>query len=228
VNGHGALIRSQGAEAMTDFHEIRFPFEIARGARGGPERLTQIVTLASGREVRNSRWAHSRRRYDAGFGVRTLDALAAAVAFFEERRGRLYGFRWRDRLDWKSCPPSQTPAATDQAIGVGDGVTASFQLCKDYGTGIATYRRPITKPWQGEVLVAVDGIAQSQPDAVSCDATTGLVTFAAGHVPPPDAVVTAGFLFDVPVRFDMDAIEVDLSAFEAGEIPRIPIAEIMP
>lgn len=213
---------------MTDFHEIRFPLDVARGARGGPERLTQIVALASGREVRNSRWAHSRRRYDAGFGVRTLDALAETIAFFEERRGRLYGFRWRDRLDWKSCAPSQAPAATDQVIGQGDGVTATFQLCKDYGTGIATYRRMITKPWPGEVLVAVDGVLQPQPDAVSCDATTGLVTFAAGHVPPPDAVVTAGFLFDVPVRFDIDAIEVDLSAFEAGEIPQIPIVEIVP
>lgn len=214
-------------EAMPDFHEIRFPTDIARGARGGPERLTQIVTLASGREVRNSRWAHSRRRYDAGLGIRTLDALAAVVAFFEERRGRLYGFRWRDRLDWKSSPPSQEPAATDQAIGTGNGVTATFPLCKHYGTGIATYRRPITKPLPGEVLIAVDGVP-SDPGHVACDATTGLVTFAAGHVPGPGAVVTAGFLFDVPVRFDIDAIEVDLSAFEAGEIPRIPIVEIIP
>lgn len=212
---------------MTDFHEIRFPTDIARGARGGPERLTQIVTLASGREVRNSRWAHSRRRYDVGVGIRTLDALAAVVAFFEERRGRLYGFRWRDRLDWKSGPPSQAHAATDQIIGTGNGVTATFRLCKHYGTGIATYRRLITKPLPGEVLVAVGGAAVD-PAHVVCDATTGLVTFAAGHLPEPGAVVSAGFLFDVPVRFDIDAIEVDLSAFEAGEIPRIPIVEIMP
>ncbi|HEV7259713.1 MAG TPA: DUF2460 domain-containing protein [Bosea sp. (in: a-proteobacteria)] len=213
---------------MTDFHETRFPTDVARGARGGPERLTQIVTLASGREVRNSRWAHSRRRYDAGLGIRTLDALAAVVAFFEERRGRLYGFRWRDRLDWKSCPPSQTPAATDQPLGTGDGVQAVFQLGKDYGSGAARYRRPITKPLPGEVLIAVDGVLADLPGHVDCDATTGLVTFAAGHVPGPGAVITAGFLFDVPVRFDIDAIEVDLSAFEAGEIPKIPIVEIIP
>jgi uncharacterized protein (TIGR02217 family) len=186
------------------------------------------VTLASGREVRNSRWADSRRRYDAGLGIRTLDALAAVVAFFEERRGRLYGFRWRDRLDWKSCPPSQTPAATDQALGTGDGVTAAFQLCKHYGTGTTRYRRPITKPLPGEVLIAVDGVVAEQPGHVVCDPTTGLVTFAAGHVPGPGTAITAGFLFDVPVRFDIDAIEVDLSAFEAGEIPKIPIVEIMP
>lgn len=213
---------------MADFHELRFPTDIARGSRGGPERLTQIVTLASGREVRNSRWAHSRRRYDAGIGIRTLDALAAVVTFFEERRGRLYGFRWRDRLDWKSCPPSQTPTATDQPLGTGDGVTATFQLCKHYGTGGAAYRRPIAKPLPGEVLVAVDGVAITDPEHFTCDATTGLVTFAAGHVPGPGAAVTAGFLFDVPVRFDIDAIEVDLSAFDAGEIPKIPIVEILP
>lgn len=212
---------------MSDFHDIRFPLDIARGARGGPERLTQIVALASGREVRNSRWAHSRRRYDAGFGIRTLDALAEVVAFFEERRGRLHGFRWRDQLDWKSCPPSQTPSPTDQTIGIGDGTTRSFQLSKDYGSGIADYRRPITRPWAGEVLVAVDGVTQPQPGNVACDASTGVVTFALAHTPAAGAAVTAGFLFDVPVRFDIDAIEVDLSAFEAGEIPKIPIIEIM-
>lgn len=212
---------------MTDFHDIRFPLDISRGARGGPERLTQVVTLASGREVRNSRWAHSRRRYDAGVGVRTLDALSAIVAFFEERRGRLHGFRWRDQLDWKSCSPSQTPTALDQTLGVGDGVNATFQLAKDYGTGIATYRRAITKPWHGEVKVAVDGVLQPQPSHASTSAATGIVTFAPGHIPPPGSLVTAGFLFDVPVRFDIDAIEVDLSAFDAGEIPRIPVVEII-
>lgn len=212
---------------MTDFHEIRFPTAIARGARGGPERLTQIVALASGRERRNSRWAHSRRRYDAGFGIRTLDALAEVVAFFEERRGRLYGFRWRDPLDWKSCAPSATPAATDQAIGMGDGIIRSFALCKHYGSGIATYRRAVTKPVADEVQVAVDGV-NADPAHFACDAATGVVTFVAGQAPPPGAAVTAGFQFDVPVRFDTDAIEVDLSAFEAGEIPRIPVVEIIP
>jgi uncharacterized protein (TIGR02217 family) len=211
---------------MSGFHEVRFPAGIARGARGGPERLTQVVTLASGREVRNSRWAHSRRRYDAGFGIRTLDALAEVVAFFEERRGRLYGFRWRDQLDWKSCAPSAAPAASDQQIGVGDGATRVFQLCKLYGGLHAPYLRRITKPAAGTVLIAVDGAVQAQPTIVSCDHATGAVTFAVGHAPPAGSVVSAGFSFDVPVRFDTDAIEVDLSAFEAGDIPKIPILEI--
>ncbi|WP_293794944.1 DUF2460 domain-containing protein [uncultured Bosea sp.] len=212
---------------MPDFHEVRFPLDVARGARGGPERQTQIVTLASGREVRNSRWAHSRRRYDAGLGIRNLDALAAVVSFFEERRGRLHGFRWRDQLDWKSCRPSQEPAPTDQVIGVGDGVAASFQLCKTYGTGASAYSREISKPCDGTVRIAMDGV-ELAGTAFSCNLSTGQVTFAVGSIPPAAAVLTAGFAFDVPVRFDTDAIEVDLSAFAAGEIPRVPVVEIIP
>ncbi len=95
------------------------------GSRGGPRRRTDIVTLASGREQRNARWAHSRRRYDAGYGVKTLDALSAVVAFFEERRGRLHGFRWRDRLDHASAAGSAAVTPLDQAIGTGDGATAT-------------------------------------------------------------------------------------------------------
>ena len=107
--------------ALIPFHEVRFPTAIAFGATGGPERRTEIVALGSGHEERNGRWADSRRRYNAGYGVRSLDDLHAAVAFFEERRGRLYGFRWHDRIDGKSCAPSATPLPTDQAIGEGDG-----------------------------------------------------------------------------------------------------------
>jgi len=211
---------------MTEFHEVRFPLDVSRGARGGPERQTQVVTLASGREVRNSRWAHSRRRYDAGLGIRSFDALATVVSFFEERRGRLYGFRWRDQLDGKSCPPSREPAATDQAIGIGDGTLATFQLRKTYGSDASAYERPIGKPCGGTVRIAVGGVEQPG-EAFVCDPASGIVTFAPGSIPPADAIVTAGFAFDVPVRFDADMIEVDLCAFEAGEIPRIPVIEII-
>ncbi len=108
---------------MTAFHEVLFPLDIALRSAGGPERRTEIVTLGSGREERNARWAHSRRRYDAGYGVKTFEALAQVVAFFEERRGRLYGFRWRDRLDHSSAAPGAAVTALDQAIGTGDGAT---------------------------------------------------------------------------------------------------------
>ncbi|MBX9710092.1 MAG: DUF2460 domain-containing protein [Xanthobacteraceae bacterium] len=208
---------------MTSFHEILFPLDIALKSAGGPERKTEIVTFGSGREQRNARWAHSRRRYDAGYGVKTFDALQQVVAFFEERRGQLYGFRWRDRLDHSSSSGSVTPL--DQLLGTGDGTNASFQLIKTYGGLYAPYARPIAKPVPGSVRVAVAG-TEVPGENFSCDTTTGLVTFAAGHAPPPGAAVTAGFTFDVPVRFDTDYLEVDLSAFAAGAIPKIPLVEI--
>jgi uncharacterized protein (TIGR02217 family) len=211
---------------VSEFHEIRFPLDVSLGSRGGPRRRTDIVTLASGREQRNARWAHSLRRYDAGLGVRTLDALHAVIAFFEERRGRLYGFRFRDRADCRSGPPSQVPAATDQRIGTGDGATATFQLVKTYGADHAPYVRTIAKPVAGTVRVAVGGTEQP-PSAFSCDVTTGLVTFLPGHMPFAGAAVTAGYEFDVPVRFDTDDLDIDLSAFAAGAIPQIPLVEIV-
>jgi uncharacterized protein (TIGR02217 family) len=210
----------------SDFHEVRFPLDIGLGSRGGPGRRTDIVALASGREHRNARHAHSRRRYDAGLGVRTLDALHAVVAFFEERRGRLHGFRFRDRVDWKSCPPSRAPTPTDQRIGTGDGATAAFQLIKTYGSAHAPYARPIAKPVAGTVRVAVDGVELASGTGFVCDAATGRVTLAVA--PAPGAAVPAGFEFDVPVRFDSDDLEIDLSAFAAGEVPRIPLVEIVP
>ncbi len=209
-----------------DFHEVLFPLDVALGSRGGPVRRTDIVTLASGREHRNSRWAGSRRRYDAGLGVRTVDALHAVIAFFEERRGRLYGFRFRDRVDWRSGPPSAPPTPIDQTLGTGDGTSVAFLLAKSYGGAHAPYRRLIAKPVPGTVRVAMNGVEQAIGTAFNCNPATGLVTFA---VPPADgASVTAGFDFDVPVRFDTDELEIDLSAFEAGAIPRIPLVEIVP
>lgn len=212
---------------MAAFHEVLFPLDVALGSAGGPERRTEIVTLGSGREERNARWAHSRRRYDAGYGIKTLAALQEVVAFFEERRGRLHGFRWRDRLDYSSASPGAAPAPLDQVIGIGDGARTIFALTKTYGGLHAPYTRPIAKPVAGTVVVAVAGIAQ-EADAFSCDPATGLVTFAPDHVPPDGAAVTAGFLFDVPVRFDTDYLEIDLTAFAAGQIPRIPLIEIRP
>lgn len=210
------------------FHEILFPLDIALKSAGGPERRTDIVTFGSGREERNARWAHSRRRFDAGYGVKTLDALQQAVAFFEERRGQLCGFRWRDRLDHSSAPPASTISPLDQPLGTGDGTRATFQLAKTYGSTYAPYTRAIAKPVPGSVRVAVAGSEVVSGTAFTCDSTTGIVTFLGGHIPASGAAVTAGFLFDVPVRFDTDYLEVDLSAFAAGAIPKIPLVEIRP
>jgi uncharacterized protein (TIGR02217 family) len=213
---------------MTSFHEALFPLDIALKSAGGPQRRTDVVTLGSGAEERNARWAHSRRRYDAGYGVKTFEALSQVIAFFEERRGRLYGFRWRDRLDHSSAAPGVSVTPTDQVIGVGDGATAAFPLAKTYGSVHSPYRRPIAKPVSGSIRIAVAATEAVEVTQFSVDVATGVVTFRPAHVPPPGAAITAGFLFDVPVRFDTDYLEVDLAAFAAGAIPKIPLVEIRP
>src|SRR4051794_27853721 len=179
------------------FHEVLFPLDIALKSAGGPERKTEIVAVGSGREERNARWAHSRRRYDAGYGVKTLASLQAVVAFFEERRGQLHGFRWRDRLDHSSAAPGAAVSPLDQGIGIGDGAASAFQLVKSYGSGFAPYTREIAKPVAGSVRVAVAG-SELAGSAFSVDTSTGMLTFLAGHIPGAGAAVTAGFLFDVP------------------------------
>lgn len=208
------------------FHDVRFPTGISRGAQGGPERRTDVVVLGSGFEERNSRWADSRRNYNAGYGVCSLDDLHAVIAFFEERRGRLHGFRWRDHSDWKSCPPGSEPSAADQVIGFGDGARAAFQLTKTYGGAAAPWVRTIRKPAADSVLVAVDGEVVTEGAMFTADPATGLVTFLPGHEPAAEASVSAGFAFDVPVRFDTDKLEVNLQGFTHGAIPNIPVVEI--
>lgn len=208
------------------FHEVRFPTHVSRGATGGPERRTDVVVLGSGYEERNQRWAHSRRNYNAGYGVRSLDDLHAVVAFFEERRGRFHGFRWKDHADWKSCLPEAAPSATDQALGLGDGNRAAFRLLKRYGALHAPYDRQIEKPVAGTVLVAVAGVAKVMGVEFDLDLASGEIVFRPGHIPAAGAAVTAGFEFDVPVRFDTDRLDVNLSGFRHGAVPSIPIVEI--
>lgn len=210
---------------MSAFHEAVFPLAVALGATGGPERRTEVVTLTSGREIRNARWADSRRRYDAASGVKTLADLAAVVAFFEERRGRLYGFRFRDRLDDRSGAAGAEPTPLDQFIGTGDGATRNFQLTKTYGAAFAPYVRAIEKPVAASVRIAVAG-GELAAEEFSVAADAGLVTLAAA--PAVGAAVTAGFLFDVPVRFDTDQLTASLDHFAAGSIPSIPLIEVRP
>jgi len=208
----------------TPFHDVRFPTGISLKAKGGPERRTEIVTLSSGHEQRNSRWADSRRRYDAGYGMRSLDDVHEVLSFFEERRGRLYGFRWKDHADFKSCLPSKVPDFLDQHIGLGDGTQLVFQLAKTYGSETNKYLRIISRPVQGSITIALDGVEQSQGANFQIDLTTGEITFS--QAPTTGQIITAGFEFDVPVRFNTDSIEISLDAFSAGQIPDIAILEI--
>lgn len=199
------------------FHEVRLPARLAFGSTGGIERRTEVVTLASGFERRATPWAHGRRRYLIGAGLRSLDDVAVLVAFFEARRGRLHGFRFRDFTDFRSCAPSASISPLDQRLGEGTGAAVSFQLLKLYGD----IERPIRKPVDGSVRIAVDGV---ETGAFALDPPTGVVTLA--EAPPEGAVVTAGFAFDTPVRFDTDRIDVTLEGFEAGRLVAAPLIEI--
>lgn len=207
------------------FHDIRFPLRLALGVSGGPSRLTDIVNLSNGREARNQRWSRSRRRYDAGSGIRSLADLYEVVEFFEARAGAMHGFRFRDPLDWQSCRPGFVPTPLDQPLGTGTGSERSFRLVKIYGDRAARFERPVEKPVSGTVRVAVGGVEVRAGD-VTVDTATGLVTLRTA--PAAGAAITAGFEFDVPVRFATDRLEVSLEAFAAGRIPAITLVEIDP
>lgn len=208
---------------MNAFHNVSFPLRLAFGASGGPSRITQITQLTSGGEVRNTAHAHSRRRYNAAAGIKSNADLQRLVSFFEARFGQLYGFRFRDPVDHLSCEIGKSPSAADQFIAAGDGDTAVFQLVKNYGDAQANYARPITKPVLASVVISVDG-TNVPPEDFTVDELTGQITFAAA--PPPDAVIRAGFEFDVAVRFDTDRLDLSLEAFGAGELTSVPLVEL--
>jgi uncharacterized protein (TIGR02217 family) len=206
------------------FHDVRFPANLSFGSVGGPERRTDIVTLANGFEERNTPWAESRRRYDAGLGLRSLDDVETLIAFFEARRGQLHGFRWKDWADYKSSRASREVAPDDQVIGRGDGATRSWQLVKRYLSGGEGYVRPIVKPVAGTVRLAVQGDPRQEGVDFELDTATGLVTFTDAIAPGME--ITAGFEFDVPVRFDTDRIQVSVASFRAGDVPSVPVVEL--
>ncbi|RVT85449.1 TIGR02217 family protein [Rhodobacteraceae bacterium CCMM004] len=206
------------------FHEVRFPANLSFGSVGGPERRTEVVTLANGFEERNTPWAHSRRRYDAGLGLRSLDDVELLISFFEARRGQLYGFRWKDWADYKSALPSRDVTYEDQVIALGDGVRRTFQLIKRYTSGSQSYERPILKPVSGTVGLGIEGDRLREGVHFEVDTATGIVTLEA--VPPAGTEVTAGYEFDVPVRFDTDRIQTSVASFRAGDVPTVPVVEV--
>ncbi|MBU1281760.1 MAG: DUF2460 domain-containing protein [Alphaproteobacteria bacterium] len=206
------------------FHDVRFPANLSFGSVGGPERRTDVVTLANGFEERNTPWAHSRRRYDAGLGMRSLDDIELLIAFFEARQGQLYGFRWKDWSDYKTCRASEAVGFQDQIVAYGDGETTQFQLNKSYQSGDAVYVRPVKKPVLGTVKAGVQGQELFEAIDWEVDTLTGIITFA---TPPAEsAAVSAGYEFDVPVRFDTNRIATSVASFQAGEVPNVPIVEV--
>lgn len=207
-------------------YNVLFPEEVGLNASYGPRRRTQVIALGSGDEERNQQWANSRRSYNAGYGIKTANDLAAATSFWEGARGKLHTFLWKDWSDWKSCGPNGEPGAEDQSLGVGDGTNPTFQLIKVYGASLQSWVRTITKPMAGSVLVAVDGSLKVETTDYTIDYATGVITFQPASIPEIGDLVTAGFTFAVKVRFDTDSLDTVLQQADFGDIPSIPIVEV--
>lgn len=196
---------------MTDFHEVQFPTDISYGSSGGPEYSTDIVITHSGYEQRNINWMAARAVYNVAHGVKTQSQLDSLIAFFRARKGRAYGFRFKDWSDY---------AAVAQQIGIGDGSTVSFQLVKNYSSCTVTETRNITKP--ASVTIYIDDVEQES--GVSFSSVTGMVTF--DSAPAVDEVITADFEFDVPVRFDTDRLSASLDDYAISSWRDIPLVEV--
>lgn len=215
---------TEEAAAMQAFDDVLFPISIGREAQVTTEFATQIISAPSGHEQRVTEWHDPRLRFDAGPGVRSEEDIRTLTAFFRARRGPARGFRFADPFDDSSAPDGGVPHSSDQIIGTSDAVQRSFALTKCYGEtegdrADAQVRR-ITHPRAGSVIVAVDGA----PVGDWTLDTGGSVRFA---VPPPaGAVITAGFRFDVPVRFAADALDIQRASFLAGDIPSVPLIEV--
>ncbi len=207
------------------FHDSLFPLDIAYNSEGGPQRRTEIITLQSGFEERNSPWAGSRRSYNAGYGVKSLKDIETVIAFFEARHGRLYSFRFRDPFDHKSCSIGQKISGMDQVIGVGDGLQFNFQLKKIYSDGYGTYEREIRKPELSSLIITIDEVIQNLKTDYEIDSQSGLIHFT--NPPELGARIQAGYIFDTIVRFDTDQLQISLSDFQAGDIPNIPLIEVL-
>lgn len=198
---------------MQAFHEVQFPPDISYGVTGGPEYSTDVVITGSGYEQRNINWSQARCKYQAAHGVKNENQMKRLLAFFRARRGKAYGFRFKDWLDY---------TGTGEIIGVGDGTATAFQLIKTY-TDDAGYTevRKIRKPVAGTVKVYVDNVRQT---TLSVNVTTGIITFTIA--PSQGAVITADYEFDVPVRFDTDHCPQSIKEWDIYSWDNIPLLEI--
>ncbi|MBU0557587.1 MAG: DUF2460 domain-containing protein [Alphaproteobacteria bacterium] len=212
--------RLSGDADVQHFDDLAFPLDIGQRAQVAPAFSTRIVESMSGHEQRSTQWADARLAFDAGPGIRSEADIATLIAFFRARRGAARGFRFRDPFDHASGAFGVPPGPVDQWIGTGDGVTTNFQLRKNYGADDPQQRR-IRRPVAGSIRIAVDGA-----ERFAGWAHVGMGEIAFEEAPAPGAVVTAGFLFDVPVRFAEDRLEIDRETFAAGIVPSVPLVEV--
>jgi uncharacterized protein (TIGR02217 family) len=204
--------------AREGFHDVLFPLPLLKGARGGPTRRTQVTKLASGSEIRRSRWSQSLRRWSLTGAPMGLAEAQAVLAFFEAREGRRFAFAFHDPLDGSSAAAGDEPTAFDQHLGAGDGGQTVYGFRKAYG--VAHRRIDLVRP--GTLTVGIDG-AEVPASAYTLSGDRDRLTFAAP--PPAGASVTAGFLFDVPVRFETDELDFEYGV-DGASIPGLSLVEV--
>ena len=199
--------------SMSSFHEVRFPVDIAYGSVGGPEYSTDVIVTHGGYEKRNINWEASRNRYNVAYGVQSQSQLDVLVAFFRARKGKAYGFRFKDWGDYQ---------ALNQQIGVGDGDEVNFQLVRNYESGVNSESRMISKPVENTVSVYIDDVLQAS--GWTLEANTGIITF--DTAPDVAAIIKADFEFDVPVRFDTDRLSVTLEDYGTYSLSEVLLVEL--
>lgn len=202
------------------FDEERFPSDISRGATARTRRVVDVVTLRSGHEERNTIWANSRRNYDIALGLRDIGDIYATIEFWEARRGRLRGFRFKDWSDFKSTSPISATSNLDQEAS--SITTSTYQLQKTYSVDINPWVRSITKPVENSVSIAEATVQLVNGADYLVDYTTGLIYF--GY--EPTGLITAGYEYDVPVRFEAEELEINVALFDVGSIPSVNLVEL--
>lgn len=197
------------------FDEVRLPEDIERGARGGPSFNTTVAAIDSGFEKRNINWTRERNNWNLGYGIQDKAGYTRITNFFRLRRGRAYGFRFKDWSDFEIMAGN---------IGTGNNSDTEFQIRKQYTDALRTYNRPIQKIVAGSYTVFVNSVEQTEVTNYSIDLNTGVVTFTSA--PGNGLPITITCEFDIPVRFDTDEMDLDIQLIEAGQVPNIPIVEL--
>lgn len=204
--------------ALPSFHEVLFPEDISYGSSGGPGFNTTVIELANGNEQRNVNWSLDRAQYDVSHGVKTREQMEHLLEFFKARRGKAYGFRFKDWMDF---------TLDRQPVGTTDGGGAiTQQIFKRYEPETDFfYDRPLKRLVAGTITVWVNGAVW--PNGFNhVDPGTGMLTAGGAQSFDANAVVEVACEFHVPVRFDIDEMKITHDDFELMSWPSIPLVEL--
>lgn len=201
------------------FHNVQLPVQVERGAQGGPSFKTTILELSSGYEKRNIDWQRVRGEWDLAYGIDTKEDHEEVLAFFYARQGKAHSFRFKD---WGDFTIGDDANDTPQEIATADGVGTQFQIVRRYADAGATFDREITRPVDTTVRVFVNTVEQLS--GWSVDVSTGVVTFTVA--PTLDDTIEVICEFDVPVRFDIDHLDIRSFTSDAISFPSVPIVEV--